>query len=39
MISPGKGQLFEIVSMLTGLQNSLLARIGEVAPGYRTARE
>jgi four helix bundle protein len=33
-IQPGKDQLFEIVSMLVGLTNSLTARIGEEAPAY-----
>jgi four helix bundle protein len=38
-ISAGKAQLFEIVSMLTGLQNSLLSRIGEESPEYLAPRE
>ena len=38
-ISSGKDQLFEIVSMLMGLQNSLLSRVGEASPGYFTANE
>jgi four helix bundle protein len=34
--SPGKEQLLEIVSMLIGLTNSLIARIQEHAPRYPT---
>jgi four helix bundle protein len=33
-IRPGKEQLLEIVSMLIGLTNSLMARIREDAPGF-----
>lgn len=33
-IRPGKEQLLEVVSMLIGLTNTLMARIQEDAPGY-----
>ena len=33
-IRPGKEQLLEVVSMLIGLTNSLMARVQEDAPGY-----
>ena len=38
-ISAGKDQLFEIVSMLTGLQNSLLSRVGEESSEYLALKE
>ncbi len=39
MISAGKDQLFEIVSMLTGLQNSLMSRVSEESPEYLAPEE
>ena len=34
MVSAGKGQLLEIVSVLTGLQSSLMSRVREGSPEY-----
>jgi four helix bundle protein len=39
MVSEGKGQLLEIVSMLTGLQSSLMSRVSEESPEYLDPEE
>jgi four helix bundle protein len=39
VISPGKDQLLEIVSMLTGLQSSLISRVSEESPEYLAPEE
>ena len=39
MVSAGKGQLLEIVSMLTGLQSSLMSRLSEGPSEYLGSTE